>query len=278
MSLGKVGLGMLDLRGQPPCDELLLRAPITTSEHARILLDRVHAAVPYASAMVTVYDPGRDLHVPLVNLGYHQDVVQHLLYEALPHDPALCLRTACSTEVLHWDNIAGFRSTYVARDVTMSQRHRLSTPLTLEDPAVGRVGTVFVSLEEETFPEPVASLMIALHKVLTDIIAAPRRRLQIGLSKREMEILGHVAIGLSNAEIAERLVLSRSTINTHVENILRKVGARNRVQAALCAVALGLVAPSDSHAAQHPSSGPGSERGIQAKNHGIPSPRARRAV
>lgn len=53
-----------------------------------------------------------------------------------------------------------------------------------------------------------------------------------GLTRRELEILGLVAEGLSNAAISQRLVISEGTAKTHVKHILRKLGASNRTQAA----------------------------------------------
>lgn len=60
------------------------------------------------------------------------------------------------------------------------------------------------------------------------------------LSRRELEVLALVAEGLTNQEIAERLVLSRHTVNRHVANILRKLGLPTRVAAASLAVRHGL--------------------------------------
>ena len=63
------------------------------------------------------------------------------------------------------------------------------------------------------------------------------------LTEREREILVAIGRGWTNGEIAGRLVLSESTVKTHVGRVLAKVGARDRIQAVILAYDLGLTRP-----------------------------------
>ena len=68
----------------------------------------------------------------------------------------------------------------------------------------------------------------ALERVLRE---RPRSALPPSLTRQERRVLHHLATGLSNAEIADRLVVTPSTVRKHLENAYRKLGVSNRLAA-----------------------------------------------
>ena len=73
--------------------------------------------------------------------------------------------------------------------------------------------------------------------------AAPEQLNNLGISKREYEVLLLIANGCSNKEIADQLFVTESTIKTHVSNILLKLDAKRRTEALVRARELNLIAP-----------------------------------
>lgn len=78
---------------------------------------------------------------------------------------------------------------------------------------------------------------------VTGALATPRMSddIEVPLTQRESEVLGQLAHGLTNKEIAQALGISYETVKEHVQHILRKVGVSDRTQAAVWAVRKGLV-------------------------------------
>ena len=100
------------------------------------------------------------------------------------------------------------------------------------------------------------TLLVAIHSVMKghvwlppeiqdQIVVKLREPATVPLTRREREIAQHVARGLRNAEVAERLSVSEGTVKTHVNNIFQKLRLRDRVELALYAVRTGLVRPNE---------------------------------
>jgi DNA-binding NarL/FixJ family response regulator len=95
---------------------------------------------------------------------------------------------------------------------------------------------------ESVLQPSVAAKLVARFARMTDGEAAPRPQpLVVPLSERELEVLRLLAEGSSNREIASALFLAEGTVKNHVTNLLGKLGARDRTQAALRGKALGLI-------------------------------------
>jgi DNA-binding NarL/FixJ family response regulator len=93
---------------------------------------------------------------------------------------------------------------------------------------------------ESFLPPAIATKVVARITRMADA-PPPPPPLPHPLSERELEIVKLLARGATNREIAETLVLAEGTVKNHLTNILGKLGARDRVQAALIARDLGIV-------------------------------------
>ena len=78
-------------------------------------------------------------------------------------------------------------------------------------------------------------------ELITELDGADSRQASTVLTPRELDVLKLIAQGLSNPEIAERLVLSEHTVHRHLANILAKLGLSSRAAAAAWGVRTGLV-------------------------------------
>lgn len=105
------------------------------------------------------------------------------------------------------------------------------------------VEAVLAAARGESVLQPsVAAKVVARFAQLPDTAAAPRPQpLVVPLSERELAVLRLLADGTSNREIAAALFLAEGTVKNHVTNVLAKLGARDRTQAALRARALDLL-------------------------------------
>jgi DNA-binding NarL/FixJ family response regulator len=94
---------------------------------------------------------------------------------------------------------------------------------------------------ESFLPPPIATKIVAELARIADSPQVRPQTLLHPLSERELEIVGLLARGATNREIAAALVLAEGTIKNHLTNILGKLGARDRTEAALIAKDLGII-------------------------------------
>ncbi|WP_410642704.1 response regulator [Amycolatopsis sp. lyj-346] len=106
------------------------------------------------------------------------------------------------------------------------------------------VEAVLAAARGESVLQPsVAAKVLARFAQLPDAPPPRPQPLVVPLSERELEVLRLLADGRSNREIAAALFLAEGTVKNHVTNVLGKLGARDRTQAALRARDLGLLRP-----------------------------------
>ena len=112
----------------------------------------------------------------------------------------------------------------------------------------GAIGYLFKDAEEE---ELISAIRLASQgrsvlapeamQALIDRSGDAGWNYEVRLTEREQEILALLARGLTNPQIAERLIISVSTVNFHVHNILDKLGAKTRTEAVTIAAREGLI-------------------------------------
>ncbi|MAU01877.1 MAG: DNA-binding response regulator [Anaerolineaceae bacterium] len=110
-------------------------------------------------------------------------------------------------------------------------------------PSAKLVEAIRATARGESFLEPsVAAKVVAeFSRMSGSQTAVSQQNLVEPLSERELEILGVLATGASNREIANELFITEGTVKNHVTNILGKLGVRDRTQAALKAKDMGLI-------------------------------------
>jgi len=124
-----------------------------------------------------------------------------------------------------WAFAQGFAQLYeraVLRERLQAQRDRMRRALAASDELVGD-RAIDLAVKTSTYADGGT-----IHRVVPTF--GPGAALE-QLTEREREVLARVAVGATNQQIAEELVVAESTVKTHVKHILRKLGVSNRAQA-----------------------------------------------
>lgn len=98
-----------------------------------------------------------------------------------------------------------------------------------------------ITLAVEGSCPPEGSRLAEVRQMMAEQVDVSTLPPELPLTSREAQVLRHVALGLSNKEIARSLKISVETVKEHVQNVLRKINAADRTDAAVRAVRLGIV-------------------------------------
>ncbi len=125
--------------------------------------------------------------------------------------------------------------TYIARAVALGAREFVLK----SDPCDMLIAAIRRAAAGEA--PPAGSLLQKTREAMEGSAMEESNPVNLPLTNREMQVLRHIALGLSNREISQSLTISVETVKEHVQNILRKISASDRTDAAVRAVKLGLV-------------------------------------
>jgi DNA-binding NarL/FixJ family response regulator len=195
------------------------------------------------------------------------------LANVLKSEPDIELLACCSTAEEALEKVWQFKPDILLLDIAMKDRKGLDLINELKNSSLEIKVVIFTTAmdEEQTIDAlrygvkgvalkslPVRLLVKCLHKVAAGGMwmekesigsafermlqrEAGMRRLRTILTAREIEVMKQVSGGLSNQEIAEKLIVQEGTVKIHIHNIYRKLGIKNRVDLTLYAQKRGLV-------------------------------------
>ncbi|MEJ2471726.1 MAG: response regulator transcription factor [Desulfuromonadales bacterium] len=195
------------------------------------------------------------------------------LAQVLKSEPDIELLACCSTAEEALEKVWQLKPDILLLDIAMKDRKGLDLINELKNSSLEINVVIFTTAmdEEQTIDAlrygvkgvvlkslPVRLLVKCLHKVAAGGMwmekesigsafekmlhrEAGMRRLRTILTAREIEVMKQVSGGLSNQEIAEKLIVQEGTVKIHIHNIYRKLGIKNRVDLTLYAQKRGLV-------------------------------------
>lgn len=186
-----------------------------------------------AAALALVRD--RRNHQLIASVGYQTQTVDHLLGRLTDRDRGMRLVYERPYQMLTWDDVPSFRSTYSASEVFVPAGFNQGASVALPDSDGRPIALLHMSIVQSDFPLWLKDFVMDILDLAASAASLLAVRSQVMLTRREIDVLRHLVDGSTNSEIAGALYLSRSTVNTHVEHILHKLGARNRLSAAVLA-------------------------------------------
>ncbi len=191
-------------------------------------------------AMVTTRRLPLDRDHMLYAYGAAPALVRYAVEDFIPHSPVFRYALERPQEFLDWDLLPRVREVRELQEHLFSAGYTQGVSFALMS-SDRVIGSLHLNIKHSpTFSDAEMRAIDAARDEIQDRVASMVLARDVGLSGRELEVLALLALGGTNPGIAEVLVISRRTVDRHVEAVLRKLGASNRVQAVRTALELGL--------------------------------------
>jgi DNA-binding CsgD family transcriptional regulator len=167
--------------------------------------------------------------------------VRAAIEEFFPRSPDFRRVLDAPEDLFDWTRGSNFRESAIAKEhlLIAGFTQGVSFALMHAERVVGTFNLNFTG--KAVFSDLELQALDAARYALQREVAAFVIAGDVGLTRREMDVLRQMATGASNAEISAALRVSRNTVTTHVERVLHKLKASNRLQAVHKAVSLALV-------------------------------------
>ena len=192
----------------------------------------------FNALIVTATSPESKTHKVLYSSGYPQECVDHVCSAFVVNDPYFAQLRAVNKPFDEWTPV--FMNGFQARTWLIPAGYRNGSSVSLQDQNGRELGSIHVNTRLETLSDQQFEAIDSLTSFLKDAISTQIEIDRLGLTQREVEVIRFVVQGASNPDIADVLHISKRTVATHIENVLRKLDAHSRVEIAVRALRLGL--------------------------------------
>lgn len=218
-----------------PIAELMSSNPVAkTTGVIRLLRDALRSD----AIAVTSVDATTDNTRVLGSVGYDTVMLDFLASPRLSNWHCIHYQLKHDSKGLSWEELPLLYESSVVNEILIPLGYRNGIALPLRSAGGKLVGWAHTSSSRLKFDSDGRAELMRTRTILATLVEAEAMTWR--LTSREREILAHIRGGLSNPEIASQLVIANRTVGTHIENLLRKLGLSNRVQAAVWAFEHGV--------------------------------------
>jgi DNA-binding CsgD family transcriptional regulator len=212
-------------------------------EKARLACEAFLGTTVFTGLAITYVsreERGERSHRFLYTHGYSDDALDYLKDTFIPTDPHFRAVVADPRVIPTWSR-GEFVQSPAVRYWLSPAGYRNGFSLSVQQEGIGEIGSVHSNSYAPDFGDRQLEAALAFGELLKTVFLQKQAQDRARLTPREIHIVRLVAQGATNPEIADTLSVSRSTVATHIENILRKLDVTSRVRIAVEGTRLGLV-------------------------------------